>query len=429
MFRAISLVIALPVVMLSTLPVDAQDRSIALVLDASGSMKAALPDGSKRIDAAKADVARLVTTLDGQTRLALRIYGDQSPTAKKDCKDTRLLGGFDAVEANGAGIVEQTHAVRPQGYTPITYAFTLAARDLGTEEASSRAVVLISDGQETCPGDPCAAAKALADADAKLVIHTVGVGVDAVTRGQLQCIARMARGSYFNANNAAELSAALSKAAVEPVKTREIGGLALGMLMMKAVALAEIFAADGKKVGALNQVQAEARLAPGIYSVKLGKQLWQGVEIRPRETTELKPGYLEISPLGDPFVEVLEPETEEQIHRMFWLEQKKMLLPGQYEVKFGKLLWPGLVEVKPDETTRLKVGRLDIKSKVGAMYVRILNNQGQEITETSSHRIALPAGRYVLEIDSRKTIKSLTDEQRRIPVELGADEVLAVPVE
>jgi len=429
MLRAAGVLISLSFAALSALPAYAQDRSILLVLDASGSMKAALLDGTTRMDAAKTAVARLVTTLDRRTRLGLRVYGDQSPTAKKDCKDSRMLGAFDALEANGTDIVEQARAIRPRGYTPITYALTLAAQDLSAEEAISRTIVLVSDGKETCRGDPCAAAKALADADAKLVVHTIGVGVDTVTRGQLQCIARMARGSYFDANNAAELTAALGKAAVEPAKTRAVSGIGLGVLKMKAIGLVEIFGSDGQKVGALNQIQGEARLAPGIYSVKLGKQLWQGVEIRSRETTELKPGYLEISPLGDPFVEVLEPETEEQIHRMFWLEQRKMLLPGQYEVKFGNLLWPGLVEVRPGETTRLRTGRLDIKSKLGAIYVRVLDKQGQEILETSAHRIALPPGSYVLEIDSRKFFKSLTDEQRRIPVDLNADAVLAVPVE
>ena len=429
MLRVIVFLVSLSYAALSVSPAHAQDRSIALVLDASGSMKAALPDGATRMDAAKAAVARLVATLGPQTRLALRSYGDQSPTAKKDCKDTRVLSPFDAVAANGAEIVGKAQAIQPQGYTPITHALTLAARDLSSEEAASRAVVLVSDGKETCQGDPCAAAKALADADAKLVVHTVGVGVDAVTRGQLQCIARMARGTYFNANNAEELAAALGKAAVEPVKKREAVGIALGVLKMKAIGLTHILNAAGKEVGTLNQVQSEARLAPGVYSVRLGKQTWHGVEIRPRETTELKPGYLEISPLGDPFVEVLEPETEEQLHKMFWLEQKKMLLPGHYQVKFGKLSWPGLVEVKPGETTRLQTGRLNIKSKLGAMYVRVRDARGHEVIETSSFRIALPPGSYVLEIDSRKFFKSLTDEQRKIPIEMNAGEELDLPVE
>jgi hypothetical protein len=429
MLRTIALLISMPCVALSVLPAGAQDRSVALVLDASGSMKAALPDGTTRIDAAKTAVARLVTTLDRRTRLALRIYGDQSPTAKKDCKDTRVLGGFDTVESNGAGIVDQARGIQPQGYTPITYALTLAAQDLSTEESNSRVVVLVSDGKETCQGDPCAAAKALADADAKLVVHTVGVGVDAVTRSQLQCIARMARGSYFDANSAPELTAALGQAAVEPVKKLELSGVALGVLKMKAVGLARIFKSEGKEVGTFTHAQDEVRLAPGIYSVTIGKQAWKGVEIRPRETTELKPGYLEIGPLGDPFIDILEPETGERIHQMFKSDQKKMLVPGLYEVKFGKLSWAGLVDVKPGETTRLQTGRLDINSKIGTMYVMVRDPEGQEIIETFWSSIGLPPGSYVLEIDSQKFFKSLTDEQRRIPIELNANEVLTVPVE
>lgn len=199
----------------TTLPAYAEaDRTIALILDSSGSMKAALPDGQTRMEAAKAAVAEFVSTLPPDTRLAFRAYGHQSPTSKKDCKDTSLLTGFDAVSANKAAIIDQARGLRPQGYTPITYSLTLAAQDLLAEEAAAHVVVLVSDGKETCEADPCAAAKALAEADAKLVVHTVGVGVDTVTRSQLQCIARMARGSYFDANSTSELTGVLSKAAV-----------------------------------------------------------------------------------------------------------------------------------------------------------------------------------------------------------------------
>jgi len=58
-------------------------------------------------------------------------------------------------------------------------------------------VVLVSDGRETCRADPCVAAKALAAADVKLVVHTIGLGVDAAARSQLQCIASVVRGSYL----------------------------------------------------------------------------------------------------------------------------------------------------------------------------------------------------------------------------------------
>ncbi len=113
------------------------------------------------------------------TRLALRAYGHQSPTQQKDCQDTAMLVGFAPVAANRAEVVAQAQALQARGYTPITYALTAAAQDIAPEESGERVVVLVSDGQETCASDPCIAARALAAADAKLVIHTIGFGVGA----------------------------------------------------------------------------------------------------------------------------------------------------------------------------------------------------------------------------------------------------------
>lgn len=191
----------------------AEARAVALVLDASGSMKETLPDGVTRIDAAKHAVEKLVGTLPGETRLALRAYGHQSPTKDMNCKDTALLSPFGSVKQDKDAVVAKANALVPQGYTPISYVLQQAANDLSSEEASAHTVVLVSDGKETCAGDPCAVAKSLAEADAKLVIHTIGTGVDASTREQLSCIANAARGIYQDAANTAELAKVVAVAA------------------------------------------------------------------------------------------------------------------------------------------------------------------------------------------------------------------------
>jgi Mg-chelatase subunit ChlD len=201
----------------------ANDKSVMLVLDASGSMKSALPDGTSRMDAAKSAVAQLVATLPSNTKLAFRAYGHQSPQQQKNCKDSALLTPFDTVEKNRAIVIAKAMSLQPQGYTPITYSLTLAAQDMLQQEAASHVVVLVSDGKETCEADPCAAAKAMADADAKLVVHTIGAGVDEATRKQLQCIATAARGSYFDANSSVELAAVMGQAAqTEAVEMPEV---------------------------------------------------------------------------------------------------------------------------------------------------------------------------------------------------------------
>jgi von Willebrand factor type A domain len=191
----------------------ADSRAVALVLDASGSMKEHLPDGVTRMDAAKHAVAKLVATLPGDTRLAFRAYGHQSPTKDKNCTDTALLSPFGSVKQVKDTIVAKVNALVPQGYTPISYVLQQAASDLTSEEATLHTVVLVSDGKETCSGDPCAVAKSLAEADAKLVIHTIGAGVDGATREQLTCIANAARGTYQDAANTAELEKVVAVAA------------------------------------------------------------------------------------------------------------------------------------------------------------------------------------------------------------------------
>ena len=90
-------------------------RSVALVLDASGSMNAKLPDGMTRIDAAKTAVADLVGKLPGDTRLALRVYGHQSPTSAKNCRDTALLVPFGSVAHRLLHISTRPVLIVPRG--------------------------------------------------------------------------------------------------------------------------------------------------------------------------------------------------------------------------------------------------------------------------------------------------------------------------
>lgn len=75
-------------------------KSVALIIDASGSMRAKLKTGQRRIDAAKSAVEKLVGDLPGGIRMSLRAYGHQFPTRAKNCKDTRLLSPFDVVSNN-----------------------------------------------------------------------------------------------------------------------------------------------------------------------------------------------------------------------------------------------------------------------------------------------------------------------------------------
>jgi Mg-chelatase subunit ChlD len=406
-------------------------RSVALVLDASGSMNAKLPDGATRIDAAKAAVADLVGKLPGDTRLALRAYGHQSPTQAKNCQDTALLVGFDSVASNKSAVVAAARGIRAQGYTPITYVLKLAAQDLAKENAESRVVVLVSDGRETCAADPCAAAKALAEADARLVVHTVGLGVDGAARYQLQCIASVARGIYVGADSTADLAAALGKTVeAAPVRktTENTVGNGKGKIRIEGAPPAShpvIDAASGKEVGRINTGHpSEVELPPGIYNVKFQNGLWMGVEVKAGATTRLRPGILKIEGRdlwGNKF---LDPETQEVVGETTAGYDRLAMLPTRVLITFGnrhKVLRPEPVEIREGVTTTLRLGGIEIRSASGKRFTAVIKGaDGQFASDIGGgvHRIALPPGGYMLELDGQQT---------PVDVAEGQDVKIAIP--
>lgn len=75
---------------------NSADRSILLIMDASGSMNAKLPDGESRIAVAQRAVKGVASFIPPEAQLSLRLYGAQSPRVEKNCQDTNLAVPFGA---------------------------------------------------------------------------------------------------------------------------------------------------------------------------------------------------------------------------------------------------------------------------------------------------------------------------------------------
>ncbi|GAE94466.1 D-amino acid dehydrogenase large subunit [Gracilibacillus boraciitolerans JCM 21714] len=67
-------------------------------------------------------------------------------------------------------------------------------------------IYLVSDGIETCDGDPIAVAESLADSDAQPIINIIGFHVDADAQQQLQQMADVSGGIFATAYNKQELN-------------------------------------------------------------------------------------------------------------------------------------------------------------------------------------------------------------------------------
>lgn len=411
----------------SRAPIQAQgptpaQRSILVLLDASGSMINPLPSGPRKLDAAKSAVEKFATGLPTSTRVALRAYGHQSAESRKDCRDTELLSDFESLSTAIPRIATRMERLQARGYSPISFALRRAITDFEGEQTTAQMIVLVSDGKETCSGDPCATARALKRNHPNLVLHTIGFSVGGAARQQLRCVAKAGGGRYHDAKDATELADQLGRAYafVPPLRQRIIVITAPEPGTISVVPTGEKHlireAESGTVLTALGPARQAAPVPPGIYNVTFGNGVWKSVEVLSGNDTRLQPGTLEIvrpSVLGHAIVD---PDTKEVIGEVTTRQNKLVLVPDTVHVRFGQAVWRD-VQIENGKATILTPGIVRI---VGARLrgLRMPNYpvsdlSGSIVTKLSlSHpEMPLPPGRYQIDILGRQLPISLSEGQ------------------
>lgn len=186
----------------------AESARVEIVLDASGSMRGSAGEQSK-MAAAKQAVRTTVEALDSSAVVGLRLYGHRLPSEPKEasCGDTELVIPFAPLDRQR--FIAAVESAKPLGQTPLAHSLEQAAKDFGELGDEPAAVILVSDGEESCDGDPAAVACAFAERGLDLTVHTVGFDVDAAARTQLQAIADCTGGEYRDAKDSGELAESL----------------------------------------------------------------------------------------------------------------------------------------------------------------------------------------------------------------------------
>ena len=186
---------------------EAAGSDTMIILDASGSMWG-IAGGQTKIASARTAVRGLLEAWPDNRKLGLMAYGHRR---KGDCGDIETIapvGGIDAAALAGA-----VDRLNPKGKTPIAASLTKAADDLKSAETRAT-IILVSDGIETCGGDPCAVAKALEASGVDFTAHVIGFDVsDPAAKAQLRCIADVSGGIYRDAEDGAGLGDALKETA------------------------------------------------------------------------------------------------------------------------------------------------------------------------------------------------------------------------
>src|SRR6185312_11786638 len=162
--------------------------------------------GEQRMTVAKRAMEQALKDIPADVRVGLLLYGHRKA---KDCTDIELSSPIGA--DNPAAIATRIAGLKPKGETPIAAALEQAIRSFAALKGQSNRVILVTDGIEECGGDVCAAAQTVADAGLDLRVDVVGFTLTEKQAQTIRCIPEKTGGQYYEASNAAGLTAAFSQ--------------------------------------------------------------------------------------------------------------------------------------------------------------------------------------------------------------------------
>lgn len=236
-------------------------------MDGSGSMLESWgrPNQSK-LAVAKAILTKIVDSLrvDPKIELGLRLYGHRFMPEQKKCTDTELVVPFKP--QNHKQIIEKINGINPKGVTPISYALEQAANDFPATPGYRNIVIIITDGIESCGGDPCATSLAMQKRGVILQPYIIGLGLKA--EASLECA-----GKFVNADT--------------PGKFHDVINQALKVSMGKTTVSIQLKGANQKP---------ETNINVTFVNSVTGKAEYEFIHYLDRNS---RPDSVEVDPLSD----------------------------------------------------------------------------------------------------------------------------------
>lgn len=187
---------------------------VIIILDASGSMWAQI-DGKPKLEIARESLRTVLQSVPTDDDIGFMAYGHRE---KGSCDDIQLIVPPQA--GSGSAISAAADSLKFLGKTPLTAAVKQAAEALKYTEDKAT-VVLITDGLETCGGDPCALGKELEASGVDFTADVVGFGLTADEGRQIACLADNTGGKYIQASDEKALQEALAETVAAPAPAPE----------------------------------------------------------------------------------------------------------------------------------------------------------------------------------------------------------------
>ncbi|SDC86910.1 D-amino-acid dehydrogenase [Melghirimyces thermohalophilus] len=191
-----------------------KEVNVMILLDSSGSM-AGTVEGGVKMDQAKKAVQDFAAKMPEGANVSLQVYGHEGSNQQKDkemsCKSIENV--YPLGEYNKTKFDSALKKFQPAGWTPLSRAMNAARKELSNHVGSNvqNIVYVVSDGVETCDGDPVAAAEKLNQSEMKAVVNIIGFDVDDDGQKALKSVAEAGGGTYQTADSGADLEEQLDQ--------------------------------------------------------------------------------------------------------------------------------------------------------------------------------------------------------------------------
>lgn len=239
---------------------------VIVAVDSSGSMAGRAGTGTK-MDEARVAATQFVGSFPANTRVGVLAFGDvgDNRIANKGAScaaDPHFL--FGPASLDPQAVQRSLTTLRPAGWTPLAAAIRSAAVRFTAPDQTKRTLFVISDGIETCGGDPVSAARD-AHASARVVVNVIGYGVGAPAEvAALKRVAEAGGGSYRDAAPG-QLLATLRGQAVRAERNNSIS-VVRAMQSMEQCYLAGIAKQRDALMTRIDADKAAGRINQATYS-------------------------------------------------------------------------------------------------------------------------------------------------------------------
>lgn len=173
----------------SILPQTSTNKRYVFILDASGSMSEKW-DGKTRMAIAKEKLIQVLSGLPKDASVGLVAYGNRIA----GCQSARL---YHPIQKGGANVVSQKLAtIVPAGSTPIAQTLQVVGEYLLNDQVETE-IIFISDGVESCEGDPKSVLYNWRQSGKKFRLQILGIDIDPKGEEDLKRLSILGEGNYF----------------------------------------------------------------------------------------------------------------------------------------------------------------------------------------------------------------------------------------